>query len=277
MRWTRLHTATVILLALAFVGVTIVKHGPGWTSAAETDTTAVQRTGEQTFWQRYRRATQQRTAGQMDSAAATYRTALDRRPTHQDALYYLGHVLYSKNELHAARDTWRTLLDTNPKSARAHTQIGEVHFCFPEHDLFDLDRAETAYQKALALHNEETRPLLRRGTIALLRQDRSAARTHLEAVRGSNRNNPDAAFLVGYLAWQNDESARATVLLRKAQNRYEAQNSAQTPSCPLAETMTITAPVEREDSDSSAEKSPYARVDSVLQRIRTEYVQGTGS
>lgn len=266
MRWTHLHTATVALLALAFVGVTIVKHGPGWTSAAETDTTAVRQTKEKTFWRHYRQATRQRTAGRMDSAATTYRTALERRPTHQDALYYLGHVLYTKDELRAARDTWQRLLTENPESARAFTQIGEVHFCFPDHALFDVDRARDAYQKALDLHNEETRPLLRVGTIALLRGDRSAAQSRLEAVRGSNRNNPDAAFLMGYLAWQNDESARATVLLRKARSRYESADGG--PSCPLAERLT--APL-KEESRSSTGESPFARVYSVLRQIRTEH------
>lgn len=277
MTWTRLHTATVALLALAFAAVTIVQHAPPLMSSARPDTTAAAatRTRAQTFWQSYQQATRHRTAGRMDSAATTYRTALERRPTHHDALYYLGHVLYAQNELRAARDAWRRLLAANPTSARAHTQVGEVHFCFPEHALFDLDRAQTAYQKALDLHNEETRPLLRLGTIALLRRNRSAARRHLTAVRGANRNNPAAAFLVGYLAWQDDASARATVLLRKAQGRWAAQQSSREEACPLA--GRITAPLRKRGRRSSAESSPYARLDRRLREIRAEDTRAAGS
>lgn len=276
MTWTRLHTATVVLLGLAFVGITVVRHGRGLVSSPNADTAAstTNRTRVQTFWRTYRKATEARTAGRLDSAAATYESALDRRPTHHDALYYLGHIQYTKNELRGALHTWQRLLEANPKSARGYTQIGEVHFCFPKHPLFDLDRAAEAYRRALDLHNEETRPLLRLGTISLL-QDRPDAQKYLTAVRGANSNNPAAAFLVGYLAWQNDKSAQATILLRKAQNRYATQTDSGGPSCRLAER--ITAPLEGEGQPSSSAPSPYARLHSLIQQIRAERVGSAGS
>lgn len=271
MRWTHLHTATVVLLALAFVGVSLMKHGVDWSSRAQTDTTAanVERMAAETFWQRYRQATQYRMAGRTDSAAATYRTALEKRPTHNDGLYYLGQVLYTQEKLQAARDAWQRLVAANPKSARAYTQIGEVHYCFPDHSLFDVDRARAAYQKALDLHNEETRPLLRLGTIALLRQDRSTARAQLEALRGANPNNPGAAILLGYLAWTEGASGRATVLFRKGQSRYEARDSTRTPACPLAEQI-VTPLAEPRRRSSAGDASPYARLDSLFQEIRVD-------
>lgn len=271
MRWTRIHTGTVALLALAFAAVALVKHGPGWSPTADTDTTTStpDRAEATAFWQNYRHATEHRTAGRMDSAAASYRSALNRRSTHHDALYYLGQVLYTQNELQAARDTWQRLAETNPESARAFTQLGEVHFCFPDRSVFDLDQAQNAYKTALDLHNEETRPLLRLGTIAVLREDWPAARNHLEALRGANPNNPAGALLSGYLEWRDGSSARATVLLRKGQNRYAARDSTGRPECPLAERIT-TSTVRAGEPSPSSTSSPYAQLDRVLGEIRTE-------
>lgn len=270
MKWTVWHSTVIALLGLAFVAITFVKHGPTASSqAAATDATAsgADRAHTESFWKTYQRATRHRTAGRTDSAAATYRAALQLRPTHHDALYYLGHMQYTQGHLAAADSTWQRLAEVNPESARAYTQIGEVHFCFPDHSLFDLKRARTAFQQALDIHNEETRPLLRLGTIALI-EGKSSARRHLEAVRGSNANNPAADLLMGYLAWRDGESARATVLRRKAQRKLDADAAPHSESCPLA--ARITAPLRTESASSSASSAgPYAQVDRLLDRLRS--------
>lgn len=267
MKWTVWHSTVIALLGLAFVAITVVKHGPTATSPAATDATAsgAERAHTESFWDTYQRATRHRTAGRTDSAAAAYRAALQLRPAHHDALYYLGHMQYTQGRLAAADSTWRRLVEVNPESARAYTQLGEVHFCFPDHSLFDLERARTAYRKALTIHNEETRPLLRLGTIALVEDDASARR-HLEAVRGSNANNPAADLLVGYLAWRDGNSARATVLRRKAQRKLNAADVSRSPSCPLA--ARFTAPLHTESSSSASGLDAYSRIDALLDRVQ---------
>lgn len=265
MKWTIWHTASVLLIGLAFAGVTAVKYGPVASSrrAEASDPSAVNKETRQSFWALYRRATRQRTAGHADSAATAYRAALQRRPNHENSLYYLGHVLWTLGQRSAADSTWRRLVEVNPESARGYTQIGEAHFCVPGHSLFDLTEARTAYRNALDLHNEETGPLLRLGTIALLRE-RSTAADRLDALMRANSNNPDAPFLLGYLAWQDQRSARATVLFRKAQTRFEEKSQSQ--SCPLS--TRLTSPLRKPGWFPS---TAYTHLDSLLNELRSTH------
>ena len=110
----------------------------------------------------------------------------------------------------------------NPRSARAYVQLGELYFCSTPDSTIDIGAAEQAYHRALELHNEETRPLLRLAEIALIRGELSDARESLDAVVGSNYRNADAYFLKGYLLWKSGASREAAVHYARAAQYAEA-------------------------------------------------------
>jgi hypothetical protein len=105
-----------------------------------------------------------------------------------------------------ARARWEYLVALNPKSARAHAQLGDLHLCFGDSPLFDLDAAGASFREALAINQEETGPVLRLGQVALVRGDLAAATSYFEDVLGSNQGSMPAQFLQGYIAWKQERA-----------------------------------------------------------------------
>jgi tetratricopeptide (TPR) repeat protein len=167
------------------------------------------------FWESYRSATRHRIEGRTRDAALEYARALELRPDHWDAWYYLGNVSFELHDFDGARRAWERLVQLNPGSARGHTQLGVLHACF-EQDQFDLDEAEARFQRALDLNKEETGPPLWLGKTALIRGDLAGAREYLQMVLGSNATSPEAHFLSGYIAWKEGRTADAEARLSTA-------------------------------------------------------------
>lgn len=198
--------AVVLLL---FAAVTMVKRQPPAGNTPQADTlSASERARTHRFWEVYRQATAHRLAGRYAEAAGAYREALALDGTHEDALYYLGSAHVALGKYREAEAAWRRLIEINPTSARAYAQLGDLFFCY-EDTLLDLDAAQAAFERALAVNKEETGPLLHLGEIALLRGDHATAQHYLDAVVVSNYRSVEAHFLRGYLAWSNGDLARA--------------------------------------------------------------------
>jgi tetratricopeptide (TPR) repeat protein len=200
-----------VTLLLLFAAITLFKmQRDGGASPATADRAAsADREAITAFWRHYRTATEHRIAGRTTQAIAAYERALELNARHEDALYYAGNMYLEMGRTGAASTAWRQLIAINPQSARAHSRLGDIHFCFPGDSLFDLAAAETEIGRALQINQEETGPLLQLGQIALVRGDHAGARSWFEQVIGSNYRSVDAHFLLGYIAWKGGDRERA--------------------------------------------------------------------
>lgn len=168
------------------------------------------------FWGVYRQATEYRVAGDTRRAAEAYARALELDPRHEDALYYLGNMYMELGRYREAETAWERLLLVNPRSSRAHSRLGDLHFCPDPGAPVDLTRAEAEFRRALGINQEETGPLLRLGEIALVRENLTEARYFLDAVIGANPGSVEAHFLKGYLAWRGEDLGQASALFARA-------------------------------------------------------------
>lgn len=168
------------------------------------------------FWDIYRQATDYRIAGNTKSAAESYARALDLNPQHEDALYYLGNMYLELGRYPEAQTTWEHLVLVNPRSSRAHSRLGDLHFCLEPGAPTDLTQAEADFRRALDINREETGPVLHLGEIALVRGSLTDARRYLDAVIGANSESVEAHFLKGYVAWREGDRRQAAALFAKA-------------------------------------------------------------
>jgi hypothetical protein len=208
----------VIAVAILFAGVTFLKSRSSDTqgsldsvSMSDEDRDRIRR-----FWEVYRLATDHRIAGRSAEAAEQYRGALTLNPEHQDALYYLGNMQLALGDLTAAEQAWQRLLEIDPTSARAHSQLGTLYFCVGEEEPLQPEKAAAEFQRALAIYTEETGPLLHLGEIALVQGHLENARYYFDAVIGSNFSSVEAHFYEGYIEWTTGDRAQAAELLAAA-------------------------------------------------------------
>ena len=168
------------------------------------------------FWVHYRRATDLRVSGKTAAALAAYEQALAFDPEHEDALYYAGNMAMESGRFDLAQQSWRHLLEVNPKSARAHGQLGALYCAGIPGAPFDLDMAETEIQRAHALNRGESGPLLKLGEIALLKGDLALARERLSGALQTNFRSTGARYLSGYLDWVAGDLSSAREHLQAA-------------------------------------------------------------
>ncbi|MBL7047769.1 MAG: tetratricopeptide repeat protein [Candidatus Marinimicrobia bacterium] len=178
--------------------------------------TVVEKERIQRFWDVYRQAAKYRIAGKPDEAAGKYLKAIELNNQHEDALYYLGNMYVELDEFEAAEQTWKHLIKVNPSSTRAHVQLGMLYLLFPHEALFNIDAAETEFQRALAINKEATTPLLRLGQIELIRGNLFESQRLLDAVIRSNQRSVESHFLRGYIDWKRKNPQKALTFLLKA-------------------------------------------------------------
>jgi tetratricopeptide (TPR) repeat protein len=150
------------------------------------------------FWTYYREATRLRQKGDFEAARKAYRQALSEKSDHEDALYYLGNVDMELGAWKEAETSWKRLIEINPSSSRAFSQLGQLYLCRPDIALFDLGSARSSFERATDLNPVETGPVLRLGEIALLTGDPGRATTYFDAVTGSNNASTEAVLLKAY-------------------------------------------------------------------------------
>lgn len=208
----------VIAIGALFAAATLLKSDSSGPSDAADATTvsAAERDRVRRFWDTYREATDDRVAGRYRDAADAYRRALALDPEHHDALYYLGNVEFDLGNLSAAERAWRRLIELDPASSRAHSQLGALYFCTGEDAMLRPDLAAAEFRRAAEINREETGPLLSLGEIALVRGERADARYYFDAVIGSNYTSVEAHFYKGYLEWKSGARAPASDLLTAA-------------------------------------------------------------
>lgn len=101
--------AVLILLLALFTIVTLLKRRPAEVISENGGDikTVAEKQRIQHFWEVYRKATEFRITGVLDSAAAKYRKAIELNNRHEDALYYLGNMYFELGEFDAAEQIWK--------------------------------------------------------------------------------------------------------------------------------------------------------------------------
>ncbi|MFQ5628111.1 MAG: tetratricopeptide repeat protein [bacterium] len=206
-----------LLLAL-FTAITLVKFNSDQNNSLDSasEKSLIEKEKIRQFWQIYRQATKHRLAGELDQAVLAYKQAIALNENHEDALYYYGNVCQELGKYRIAEEMWEKLARINPSSVRAHQQLGNIYLDYQQENIFDIQRAETAFQRAHDINGEETGPLLRLGEISLIKDDRNAASKYFDAVLGSNFKSVEAYFLNGYMAWKSKDIQRAQAMFAKA-------------------------------------------------------------
>jgi Tfp pilus assembly protein PilF len=168
------------------------------------------------FWERYREATQHRLQGDCAAAVEAYGAALRLDPEHEDSLYYLGQCRREIGRPEAAREALLRLVALRPESARGHVALGALLAAGGEGGRPDLEAAEWHLRRAHALNAEETGSLVRLGEVRLLRGDGAEAGSLLRDALRTNPKSVEAAFLLGFLAWEGSDVAGARDYCRAA-------------------------------------------------------------
>lgn len=163
----------------------------------------------QQFWEFYRQATKARIAGRAQEAITAYRRAYELNDEHENTLYFLGGLVFEAGRYQEAEQLWKRLLQINPKSTRAHLQLGSLYLYSKDRAFNDVDSAKAEFQKAVRLNKEETGPLLSLGQIALIQGKLSEAGSYFESVIGSNYRSVEAYFLKGFIAWKQKDFQKA--------------------------------------------------------------------
>lgn len=171
---------------------------------------------EREFFAIRKRATRARLDGDLELAVRTYREALLVWPDHGDSLYYLGNCLLGLGREREALHAFSRRVAYAPTTSAAWMQLGLLRLSGGDPALDDLDLAEAAFQRCHELNQEEARPLLMLGHVALLRGDLDAARAFHESAAAHNPRSVEARWHLGRLAWLAGDAARAKVLLEEA-------------------------------------------------------------
>lgn len=168
------------------------------------------------FWERFGRATSLRMRGDLAGAARAYEEALALDARHEDALYYLGQCRRELGEHAQAREAFARLVETNASSARGHLALGALLASPDPAEPLELETAERHLRRAHEINAEETGPMLRLGEILIVRGRAAEARHWLEAAARTNPKSVEAAFLAGYLRWEDGDRLGAEELFGKA-------------------------------------------------------------
>ncbi len=226
---TRYHLSVLGLLAAAFLGVTLFKYGGSVASAereADTDPSSDTLAEATQFWATYRRATDARTDGRYEEAVDLYRKALDRRPGHRDARFYLGESLLQSGRLEAAGRQWERLRKEAPESARVRGQLGGLSLCSEHSAQHDLARAKQHFRAVARIHGEyDAEPSVRIAQILAVQDSLSRVEESLDVISGRTEVPTDGAFLRGYVAWREGRSQPATVNLARSRQTLVADTA----------------------------------------------------
>jgi tetratricopeptide (TPR) repeat protein len=201
----------VALGGLVIGGCARDEHSPAPATATSAERDRVLR-----FWERLSAATSARTAHDCAKARDLYREAVDLDPKHEDGLYYLGQCQRQLGQPTEARQAFARLVEVNPASARGHLALGALLASPDPDEPMDPSQAERHLRRAHEINGEETGPMLRLGEVLMVEAQAGEARRWLESALRTNPRSVEAAFLLGYLAWEGGDEKAARRLARQA-------------------------------------------------------------
>ena len=216
---------SVVVLLIAFTGITIVKHGKH-TEQNNSSTSIAKSDSTQTFWAYYNRATQHRMDNESDSAVIAYQEALKLNPDHKDALYYIGNMYMNVGHVDKAQKSWEKLTELNPQSERAFNQLGNLFFCLAHPNYFHPEKSKLYFEQAYGLNKEALNPNLHLGEIALFQNRKNDALVIFHKLLMMDQKNMEINFIMGYLNWESGKSQEAIKDLEHAFALLNTANSA---------------------------------------------------
>ena len=171
------------------------------------------------FWEEFNRAGAFRTQGKFREAADSYVKCLALNPRHEDSLYYLATSLHELGEYDAAVTTLHKLIDVNPESARAHSQLGNTLSALAPGAPLDFNAAREAYRRNIEVNKEQAGPFLRLGALALNEGKFEEAHGHFRV--GAASGAPEAAYLIAYTHFLQGHRDKTATPLLKIVEAYE--------------------------------------------------------
>lgn len=175
------------------------------------------------FWQTLNAAADARLRHDCAAALPLYQQALALEPRHEDALYYLGQCLRDLGRPQQARQAFEQLVEANPQSARGHLALGALLASPDPHEPMDPAAAERHLRRAHEINGEETGPLVRLGELLVVTGRPSEARGWFEAALRTNPKSVEAAFLAGFLAWQQGRHAEVSRLAQRLREALKVE------------------------------------------------------
>jgi len=138
-----------------------------------------------------------RESDHLDEAADLYRKALAVRPDWVEGWWYLGTVLYDRDDYKAASTALKKAVDFNPKSANALAMLG---LCEAKNE--DRQQALKHLQQALAMGVEADRNLVRvvlytEGTLLLNTGEFGKAQDALDRLARKGADQPELLVALG--------------------------------------------------------------------------------
>ena len=203
---------------LIFVIITIQKdRGPNRIAQPDSKLDHQKQLQLSNFWTLYQEATAFRMNGEWAKAITKYKEALVINPDHEDAIYYLGNMYLESGRHQEAEEAWLRLIQLNTNSARAHYQLGHLYMNFDSDMLFDLDKAETEFEKTLNINKDFIQPLIHLGQISLYKGDLARSNKYFSTVLGSDPQSIESNLFLGYILWKQGDRSRALTFFTKAQ------------------------------------------------------------
>ena len=134
-------------------------------------------------------------AGNVDSAIARYRAALERAPGLPVINLQLGEAYRQKDDAAGAIAAFEALLASEPTHAAALYQLAEIH-----ERQGQLDRARELYQRASGAEPAWAKPILRLALLARTQGDARGAEAQLKRVMLVDPQSPEAVQAEALLA-----------------------------------------------------------------------------
>jgi len=175
------------------------------------------------FWDEFNAATAARSRADFRAAADRYRRALALNSEHEDSLFYLAVCLEELGEYAEAAVSLRRLIEINPESNRAFSQLGDLLATLAPGATPDFDGAEDAFFRNKEINYEESGPFLRLGLLELTRGNLKKARDSFSVAAGGG--GPEGTFLLGvtdYLDRRDAAAVRTFVRVLEANEREKA-------------------------------------------------------
>jgi tetratricopeptide (TPR) repeat protein len=159
------------------------------------------------FWEAYHKATQLRSERRYGEAANLYAQALQQDPEHEESLYYLGNCLLELGEFKPAIETYRRLVQVNPRSHRGFSQLGVTLSALEPGSSPDYAGARKSFERVIEVDPEESGPLLRLGWLSLQEDRLEEAYGHFQKAAGFA--SPEGHYWSGFVRFQQQRYSEA--------------------------------------------------------------------
>ncbi len=154
------------------------------TALERSDSKLDERSRIRRFWQSNREANRLRLARDYEAAVESFRQALEIDPEHLDSLYYLGVALKEQGEYLQAEAVYRRMLEVNPESNRAVSQLAALLGLLAPGSRPDFGEARDWLERSVELNREHSGVALSLGRLLLQQREYEQAIESFEAAAG---------------------------------------------------------------------------------------------